>query len=341
VAPATDHPNEPQFEIYHDSLSRAVLAWRRRFVESQHRKRQARQIVAAALVLLVAIGAFGYFRAQSLEAQAAQAKATAAEAEVRAAQTRLLENEARRQLAIAEAEEAQHKLQDVLQQKSGDSRQVKQLQDEVKKRREEAAQYEKVARDLKEAATTQSVSKDAAQRQLDLVTKRASYAESERDQFRKQADLLAKEKEDLVRERDALRKSAEQKSPPATRFERWSCQLERIRIFEDGGTGDASWIFRLTIRTASGNPQQFTIPLVLNDGKPLMELGRNWAVQIDPTNPLALIEISAFNTEAKTSTTVNGYADGSRARAVTLIMDDPKKGTLVFEFSLQSGAKGK
>jgi hypothetical protein len=81
--------------------------------------------------------------------------------------------------------------------------------------------------------------------------------------------------------------------------------------------------------------------MVLNDGKPLVELWRNWPVMIDTANPLALIEITASNLDARTTTTVNGYADGSRARAVTVIMDEPRKGTIVFEFSLHSGAKAK
>jgi hypothetical protein len=326
VAPAPDHPNEPQFEIYHDSLSRAVLAWRRHFVETQHRTRLALRIIAAAAVLLVMFGMYAYVNKQRLERRAIESRAR--------------EYEAKTQKAAAEADEALHQLQDALKQKGGDSAQVEQLQDEVKRRREEAAQYEKVARDLK-SNPAQTVSRDVAERQLDLATKRASYAEGERDRYRKQADLLSKERDDLVQERDALRKSAGQRTVPAARVERWLCQLERIRIFEDGGAGDANWTFNLSIRSATGDPVQVTMPMVLNDGKPLVELWRNWPVMIDTANPLALIEITASNLDARTTTTVNGYADGSRARAVTVIMDEPRKGTIVFEFSLHSGAKAK
>ena len=330
VAPAPDHPNEPQFEIYHDSLSRAVLAWRRHFVETQHRKRLAVRITAVAAVLLVAFGIFSYFRAQ-------RAKATAAQ-EILSA--RLLENEARSQQAEAEALAAQHALEDLRLSQQGSSEEVRKLQDEVKKRREEAAQYEKIARDLK-GASAQTVSKDVAERQLDLATKRASYAESERDQYRKQAELLMKEKDDLLRERDALRKSSDLRTPPTARIERWLCQLERIRILQDGDPGDANWTFKLSIRTATGDPVQVTLPMVLNDGKPLLEVWKNWPVMVDVTNPLALIEITASRAGSKATTTANGYADGSRARAVTVVMSDPREGTIVFEFSLHSGAKAK
>ena len=327
VAPSPDHPEEPQFEIYHDSLSRAVLAWRRRFVEKQHRTRLVSRVGAAALLALALVVLYGYVKRQQLETEAANDRTA-------------LEFQARAQAASVEVDLLAHELDDLRRQKDSSVEHIRQLQDDLNRRKEEAAQYKKVAGDYKSAAA-QTVNKDVAEQALDLATKQTNAAQAERDQFRKQAELLLKEKEDLVRERDALRRSADQKSPTATKLERWLCNLERIRVFEDGGTGDADWQFIVTIRTASNNPLVFPFKLVLNDGKPLLEVDKNWGVLIDPTNPLALIEIAAFNTEAKTKTTVNGYADGSRTRAVTLIMDDPKKGTLVFEFSLHGGAKGK
>ena len=330
VAPSPDHPAEPQYEIYHDSLSQAVIAWRRRFVEGVRHKQLARQVVAAAAVLFVIIFSLAYYRNSQLKAEAAIAEAAAAKA-------RVLEYEARAQQALDAAEKAQHDLLDLRQQKDGNSEEIKKLQIEAAKRMEEAAKYQKVASDLHVVAA-QSVPKDAAEQAVDLATKRANRAEYERDQYRASVEQLSKERDDLQRQLDALRKSTvQQTSPqPSARMEQMMCRLEQVRVLEDGSALDTPWDFQISIHTLNGDPVKVNLPLTLNDtNKPLMVIGKQWALEVDPANPLVLIEIIGQRRDVKMAAQVGvGYVDGGRRRTVALVMPKPDDGAVLFDFAL-------
>jgi hypothetical protein len=160
-----------------------------------------------------------------------------------------LEYEARAQQALDAAEQAKHELADLRQQKDSNSEEVKRLQEEARKRVEEAAKYQKVARDL-QIVSAQTVPRDAAEQAVDLATKRANRAESERDQYRASLDQVNEERDGLRRQLDAFRKSAvQQTSPQASRMEKVACRLDRIRVLEDGSVSETRWNFQIIIRT--------------------------------------------------------------------------------------------
>jgi hypothetical protein len=348
VAPSPDHPTEPQYEIYHDSLSRAVIAWRRRFVESQRGKRLAVRIFAAAGVMLALFLAYGWYRSTQLERAATVAEAQAAKAKV-------AEFEARAQQATAEVVRAQHELEDLRAQKGGSAEEIRKLNEEIKKRQEEAAKYQKVASDLQYKAP-QAVPNDA----VELATNRANRAEAERDQFRTTVEQLMKERTDLQRQLEVLRASTVQQTT-APSLEQVICRLERVRVIEDGSVGDTDWRFQVTVRAAAGDPVNVSFPLTLNDtSKPLMVLNKDWPVTVDAAKPLAFVEVRGSRSGAKgarfvppaptvvhadivlpPTTVAAGYADGSRARQMVFLMPNPKDGLMVFEFSLVRGASKK
>ena len=330
VAPAPDHPSEPQYEIYHDSLSRAVIAWRRRFVEGVQHKRMARQVLAAAAVLLTIIVSLAFYRNNQL-------KATAAQAEAEKAQARIQEYEALARESSAAATKAQHELADLRTQKDGNSEEIKKLQEEAKKRIEEAAKYQKVVADLQNASV-QAVPKDAAEMAVDLATKRANRAEYERDQYRTSVDQLTKEREDLQRQVDALRRTPVQTNlpAPAQPTERMLCRLEQVRVLEDGSALDTPWNFQLSIHTLNRSPVKVNLPLTLNDtNKPLIVIAKEWALEVDPANPLVLVEITGQRNDVKMAPQVGvGYVDGARRRTIAFVMPKADDGTVLFDFAL-------
>ena len=360
VAPAPDYPTEPQYEIYHDSLSRAVIAWRRRFVESQRGKKIALRVVAAAAVLLVLFFSYGWYRKRQLETAAAAAEALAAKSE--AAELR-----ARSQQSSAEAHALALRLKELESAPKVDTEQYQKLLAEANKRIEEAAKYEKAARELQAAQAVQTTSPPPPNQidRVGLETERANRAERERDQLRTGVEQLTRERDDLERQIDALRKSqSAQATAPQARMEQVMCRLDRIRVFEDGSTGDTAWNFDVTIKPATGDPVRVKLPLTLNDkSRPLMVIGKSWPVMVDAANPLVLIEVTGTRAQSKarlqwpdastvhafelffapngTMTKASGYADGSRPRYVAFVMEDPKDGTVIFEFRLQSGVSKK
>jgi flagellar basal body-associated protein FliL len=123
VAPPDGEPGQLQYEIYHDSLAQAVLAWQARYEEEQEREARAREkrrivkiAVALALAFLVAAGAAGVawweWRAASSERAVAQAEHAEAQAQIAESQRVLAEandNKALAQRYAAEERQAQER----------------------------------------------------------------------------------------------------------------------------------------------------------------------------------------------------------------------------------------
>ncbi|MEP7364480.1 MAG: hypothetical protein ABI972_14590 [Acidobacteriota bacterium] len=358
VAPAPDHPAEPQYEIYHDSLSRAVIAWRRRYVEGAHRKQLVRRVASVAAVLLLLFLGYGWYRNGQLETAATVAEAQAAKSEA-------AELKARSQQSAAEAHALALRLKELEEARKGDTEQYKKLQAEANKRIEEAAKYEKAATQVQYQYAAQTNLPSPPPQKTELETERANRAERDRDRYREEAAQLSKDREDLARQLDAFRKSqGAQAVVPTARMEQMMCRLERVRVFEDGSVGDTPWNFDITIKAEGQDPVRVKLPLTLNDRtRPLMVIGKSWPVKVDKADPLVLIEVSGTRVQSKAQlrwpdsstvhafelffspsgqgTRASGYADGSRPRYVAFLLEDPKDGTVIFEFSLQSGASKK
>jgi len=331
VAPAPDHPEEPQYEIYHDSLSRAVIAWRRRYVERANRRAMALRIVAIAAVVLVVLAGVAYRRNAQLAAERAEAVA-------HAEQEKSLQLEARSRQSAAEAQALAWRLKELEEERKGDTEQWKRLKAEADKRIEEAARYEKAAKDIKQAQTVQAPANTMPAPQDDraaLEAQRANRAERERDQYREGMEQLTKEREDLVRQLEMLRR-APAAQVPAARMERVMCRLERVRVIEDGSAGDTPWRFQVTIRSLRGAPAKFELPMTLNDTKkPLNVVGKQWAVEVDPADPVVLIEIAGERLDSKLGVQLGtGYVDGRRTRTVAFVMPKADDGTVLFDFTL-------
>lgn len=353
VAPAPDRPTEPQFEIYHDSLSRAVIAWRRRHVESGQRRKGLMRLAGVAALLVIALLVVALY--QRAEARAAQGMAVQAEAD--ALRARQLEVEARERQSAAEAHALALRLAELEAASKEGTAEYERLKKEAQQRIEAAAKYERESRDLKNVMAQQTAPSPASGDRLALETERATLAERDRDRARAEVEQLLRERESLQAQLQASR----QPPSPSTRVEQVLCRLERIRVLEDGSSGDTPWSFRIAIRTGSDTFTTKPLTLTLNDkARPLIVRGDAWPINVDPSNPIALIEISGrqggWAKGARTWSTVGtlyamdpppaqvdgtGFADGGRARQVILMARDPKEGTIVFEFTLQRGAAKK
>jgi len=346
VAPAPDRPSEPQYEIYHDSLSRAVIAWRRRYVEGAQRRKGLLRLAGVAAVLVAGFLSFALYQ-----------RGEAASANAAALQARYLEAEARERQSAAEAHSLALRLAELDEARKAGSAEYERLKRQAEERIEAAARYEKESRDLKSQMVQQTAAPNVGAGRLAVETARADQAERDRDRAREEIEQLKREKEGLYSQLQASRQPA----TPASRVEQMLCRLERIRVIEDGSAGDTPWSFRIVIRTGLDTFTAKPLTLTLNDkARPLIVRGDAWPINVDPSNPIALIEISGRQgggaKGARTWSTMGtlyaidappaqvdgtGFADGGRARQVILMARDPKDGTIVFEFTLQRGTMKK
>lgn len=314
VAPAPDRPTEPQYEIYHDSLSRAVIAWRRRFVENGRQRKMLLTVGVAALLLLGAVMTFGYISTNQLELEKERLKSAALQAEAAKLKTQV-------ELSQAEVNLTASKLARALDRKVADPKEIAELQNKLKLQFTEAQKYAALANNIGKSKY-EVVPKEEAQREINDW--KARFEKSERERER-----LDKERREL--EQQLSGKNAAQSEPPylspmqspppqqqqqqpqypppnAARpapsiprpaMVRRIFVINRAEALQLKSGGDPDWFFKLKFKTASGfdTGEGLRRDLDLrfekrgNYGTVYFEYG----VEVEALNPVLLVEITARN----------------------------------------------
>ncbi len=319
VAPSPDHPDEPQYEIFHDTLSKAVLSWRRRRVESRRSRKRLLWVSGICAICVVAGLVFALYQSQLA---LLRAKSAAAAAESAAATERALRAEMQQRL-LAEALAAE---------KSGNEKRAAELRGDAERLRQE------IVKAAKAPPTKVDYGKEATdsvwQKTVDTERQRANQAEARLAQAEKELEQFRQRPPPSVVVQNTL-----PPSEPSDTWQTFACALTRIFVFDDGTSGTTPWEFVVTIHNEGARPVNAKLNLDLNDDKPtrIHAVNRTWPVRLGRTSAGVRVDIVG-TTPDRPEVKVTGMGivlkDSSAYNRVRVIAAEPSHGNFEFEFAL-------
>ncbi|MDX2149741.1 MAG: ATP-binding protein [Bryobacteraceae bacterium] len=325
VAPCLEFPDEPQYEIFHDTLSKAVLSWRRRRVDARRSRRRLVRVSVISAALVLGGLAFALYQSRVAEYQQKVAQertmSARAQAEAAASTQRALQAEMQQRL-LAEALAAE---------KSGNEKLAQNLR----------ADAERLKQDLAKAAQAPPVKVDYGKEGTDAAWRKAVETERQRADDA-QRRLLQLEKElDQLRQRPTgspVVQSAPQVEPAET-WQTFACALNRITVFEDGSAGSTRWEFIIRVQNEGGAPITARVNQELSDDKPtrVVKLNRVWPVRLAASSQGVRVDIEGIapgNPDVKATGWGIVLKKGGPGDAIKVVAPKASNGYFEFEFSL-------
>jgi hypothetical protein len=313
VAPAPDHPGEPQYEIFHDMLGAAVLSWRRRRMDARAERKRLRVVAAVLFAIVAAATAFGLFQAREKRRALEYAQALAAkDAQLRDA----LRNA---ELQRAEAEANAKKVEALLQERDGNRKLADQLRAEAMALKAQAMKnFDQNAPPSKmDYSQTAAVANEAVELALRNV--------------RAENDRLRRSNQEL----NEMLQSQQSPPPAGPAPVPVECLLDTITAKEDGGTGSTPWEFLIAVR-GEDRTVTFRVNQEFNDKADtrVVSTRRAWTLTMPAASPGLRVQITGNRADRpEISVAAQGVleATGSPQR-ITLAAARPSDGTFEFEF---------